>query len=38
MKRHSMSFEKLVFTALAVVTTTTVAALMHAVFSMQVVA
>jgi hypothetical protein len=38
MKSHSMNFEKLVFTALAVVTTTTVAALIHAVFSMQIVA
>jgi hypothetical protein len=38
MSKYMMTFERLVFSALAVVTTTTIGVLLHATFSMTIVA
>lgn len=38
MSKYMMTFERMVFSALAVVTTTTIGVLLHATFSMTIVA
>jgi len=38
MRNHMMKFERMLFAALAVVTTTTIGLLLHATFSMTIVA